>query len=212
VARQHILLAALCSNMCFAYTYRQNISAERWAFALSSFTVHQLRTRQLNQHDTASALTAMALEGISVASSITALLQAGSAIINFISLMQEASDTIRKTLTEIREWDIIFNRLQKLIEKLDNSDEMNDRKEMVYADHFLRTLIECLESYDKLTKILDRVGEIHDDYGKSRLKALTGSASLAYKDTGISRIISYLRDRKLSLSLVLSIFTAYNHL
>jgi hypothetical protein len=179
--------------MCFAYTYRQNISAERWAFALSSFTVHQFTTRQLNQHDTASALAAMALEGISVASSITALLQAGSAILNFISLMQEASDTIRKTLTEIREWDIIFNRLQKLIEKLDNSDEINDRKEMVYADHFLRTLVECLESYDKLTKILDRVGEIHDDYGKSRLKALTGSASLAYKDTEISRIISYLR-------------------
>lgn len=119
--------------MSFAYLY---FSVERSAFALSPFTVHQFTTQQLNQYDTVSKLIAMALEALSVASSITALLQARSAIINFISLMTESSETLQKTVAEMREWDMIFHRLQNLVEKLDNSDYMSDRRGMVFCRSF----------------------------------------------------------------------------
>jgi hypothetical protein len=158
----------------------------------------------------------MALEGLSVASSITALLQAGSAIANFISLMAQHSKTMQKILLEIQELNIFFRQFQRLIEKLDDSDEMSDRREMLYADDLLVPLAACLTTYDGLADILDRIGCAEDRDGTivtttttSRLQILKRSVGLAFRDKEINQIISDLQNRKLSLNLMLSVFTVY---
>ncbi|KAI5802545.1 hypothetical protein FPQ18DRAFT_374743 [Pyronema domesticum] len=128
----------------------------------------------------------MALEAISVASSITALLHTGSAAISFITLMKESSTTMRKTAAELKEWNILFRRLQGLINKLDTSDQMGDRREMVKLEDLVVTLTECLAAYNELASIIFRIESADNSDRSLRLQALQHSFGLASKDREIS--------------------------
>jgi hypothetical protein len=144
----------------------------------------------------------------SIAASIASLIQISATVIAFISQLSDAPKIAARVVSELRAMDIVLRSLEKLIKELDDKAQIGlfDIKTCVILGGLLTVLDDCVCTYNELK---DTVERLNGRFSTSLGSTIIHNARWALKRGEINEIAAVLQNYKLSLTTILSTFTAY---
>jgi hypothetical protein len=139
------------------------------------------------------------MDVLSVAASVTALVQVAEKVVKFVLAIKDAPSIMHDIVDEVVAIQVIFHSLQQFILDLPNGSE--EGKEMITIDQLVITLTGCVSRFTELEGIL---GSLETD---SNSLNMVSRAKWAQKGQDLGRIIRALQNHKLSLNLIMSIYS-----
>ena len=145
------------------------------------------------------------MDGISFASSVAGLVLAAGKVIGFLSSMVNAPSTARGVLAEAQALQAIFRQLVGFTSA--PNQQSGARLSRIQLHDLILILTGCVRTFSELDEELKGLGGA--DYQGADSVALTKweRAKWAAKDGGIAKILRHLQMHKVSLGLMLSIYS-----